>query len=184
LQLRDGSKEKDLDGLGLLAMCKVQKIPSIVVSANTSSYKPEYLHDTYGVYQSFDKANFSIHEFINTVNLLLGYKEPDTQKPMRSFQEIDELTFRTKWQILIDVSTDSYRKANQIINEMHRERMTLRGKYSDKDEEIFRQQLFNLDKAYKEQLELIRQATKLEDLNFLHPQILKDCSRWMAGLAL
>ena len=56
------------DGIGLLAVCKLSNIPSIVVSSNVSSKSEAKLKDQFGAKAVFSKGTFSEREFIDYVH--------------------------------------------------------------------------------------------------------------------
>lgn len=56
------------DGIGLLAVCKLSGIPSIVVSSNVSSKSEAKLKEQFGAKAVFSKGTFSEREFIEFVH--------------------------------------------------------------------------------------------------------------------
>lgn len=71
--LKGPGLENDLDGLGLLAQCKVSQIPTVVVSAQINSSEREtLLKSNYDVMAIFKKEEFNELLFLENVNRILG----------------------------------------------------------------------------------------------------------------
>jgi len=71
LSLDSGGDEENWDGLGLLALCRITKIPTIVVSGRLTQELKDQLRDQYGVMASFDKGALPVDELLASVEQAL-----------------------------------------------------------------------------------------------------------------
>ena len=92
-----------------------------------------------------------------------------------------ELEFRTKWQNLVDMVIESYKRAHAIINNKQYERRMARGRSSAEDEAFWLQQISELDQKYSTTMEGLSQASTIAELDRLHPEIVKECLKWVSG---
>jgi len=166
LRLAGSAIEENLDGLGLLAVCKMRRIPSIVVSGFLIQGLKDRLHDEFGVIASFDKDSFAEQEFLTAVRRALASPHLTPE-------------FHTKLQKLVDTVIEYYIRAHRIINDKQRERMIDKGRPSIQDEASWRQQISKLDQTYSTVMEKLRQASTIDELDKLHPEIVRECTEWV-----
>jgi CheY-like chemotaxis protein len=71
----------DLDGLGLLAQCKILGIPTIAISSSRIEVMREDLQNKYGVIESFSKHPFADGKFIQALHKAIGVTKQDRKPP-------------------------------------------------------------------------------------------------------
>lgn len=181
LRFSGSSIIENFDGLGLLAVCKNIGLPAIVVSAYLKRGMKARFHEQYGVIATFDKEAFPEQEFLAVVKQALAPREDHTDHLTSRMGEVGKLEFRTKLQSLIDTVFDYYKKAHTIINDKQRERRIARGRSVAEDEDLWLKQLGELDQEYNSIMVRLSQVGTIVELDELHPQVLKDCLKWVIG---
>ncbi len=183
LRLAGSTIKENWDGLGLLAVCEIRGIPSIVVSGFLTRELKNQLHDQFGVMACFDKAAFPEQEYLTVIReaLTSHHRVRDHESPQIKAKELIELEFHSRLQNLIDLVIDYYRRAYAMINDMQRERTTVRGRPSAEDEALWEQQLSELDQEYGIVIGRLSQVSSVDDLDRLRPEIIKECITWMVG---
>jgi DNA-binding NtrC family response regulator len=172
--------EESYDGLGLLAVCQGQGIPTIVVSGFLTPALKNQLRDQFQVTACFDKSPFTEQEFLAAVREALA---PHRRVRVR-LKEMNDLEFQTKLQNLVDTVIDYYIRANSMINDRQRERRIARGQPSTEDEALWEQQIHDLDNRYSTIVNKLSQINTIEELNRIHAEIIKECLKWVTGSTL
>lgn len=154
------------DGLGLLAICKIRKIPTVVVSGYITLGLGRRLYKEFGVVNSFDKANFSEDEFMESIEEALKspYRSPD---------------FRVNLNNLTETMEEYYKEAHSIIVNRHNQRTMVRGGLSISDEQIQKEEIKLLDQRYRTLSEKIMQVDSIDEVNNLRIEMIEESNSWM-----
>lgn len=183
LRLAGSAIEENWDGLGLLAVCEIRRIPSIVVSGFLTRDRKNRLRDQFGVIACFDKGDFADQEFLKVLRetLVFHRRVRDNDLLQMKVKELNELELHTRRQGLIDLAIEHYRRAYAVINDKQRERTIVRGQSSAEDEALWEQQLSELDRKFGTVMESLSQVSTVAKLDSLRPEIIKECIKWMRG---
>ncbi len=190
LRFADSRVEENYNGLGLLAVCKMWEIPAIVVSAFLTRGLKNQLHDQFGVVACFDKDRnardpFDEEEFLAVIKnaLVPSHRRVRGRGLLRMEMKgpRSEMEFQTKLQALVDIVIDYYRRAHAMVNDKHRERRIARGRPSAEDEALWEQQIREIDQKYSTAIDKLTQVSTLAELDALHPEIVKECLKWVSG---
>jgi DNA-binding NtrC family response regulator len=173
--------EENYDGLGLLAVCQIRGIPTIVVSGFLTRELKNQLHDQFQVTACFDKLPFIEQEFLATVREALAPRRRVKGHALLEVKETAELEFQTKLQKLVDTIIDYYGRAHTMINDKQRERRIARGRPCAEDEALWEQQIRDLDQKYSTTIDRLNQVNTIAELDSLHTEIVKECLRWVSG---
>jgi len=183
LRFADSSVPENYDGLGLLAVCQIRGIPTIVVSAFLTRELKNQLRDQFEVIACFDKRPFVEQEFLAAVREALTprrHVKGHTPLEMKA-KGPSELEFQTKLQNIVDTVIEYYRQAHVMINDKQRERRIARGRSSTEDEALWEQQIRELDQKYSTAIDRLSQVNTIAELDRLHPEIVKECLKWVTG---
>lgn len=183
LRLAGSTVEKNWDGLGLLAVCKMRGIPAIVVSGLLTRGLENQLIDQFGVLACFHKDAFAnaVQEFLTVIREALAPHRRVRGRGLLQMEGPGDVEFRTKLQTLVDTVIERYRQAHAIINDKQRERRIARGRPSAEDEALWEQQLRYLDQKYGTAIGKLNQVSTVDELDRLHPEIIRECMRWVIG---
>ena len=188
LRFADSPIEENYDGLGLLAVCKMRGIPTVVVSAFLTRELKNQLHDQFGVMTCFDKDSsardpFGEREFLAAIRntLASSHRRVRDHGLQMKVEELIELELHTRLQNLVDLVIDYYRRAYAMINDKQRERTITRGQPSAEDEALWEQQLSELEQKFRTVIERLSRVSTVAELDRLRPEIIKECIKWMRG---
>jgi hypothetical protein len=180
LSLENTFEEHNYDGLGLLAVCQLRDIPSIVVSGHLTPSIVTQLQTEFGVKAIFDKGDFSGYQqvFLNTIEreLTLQHKNSDKNDSHQT-QDVDEI-LSTKRQSLLDGAMDSYQQELNHINGLQRERIKIRGRIDPDDDAQWYMQIKKLDERYNLFKEKIRNAKTQKEIEYLHRELAEGFLKW------
>ena len=91
LNLKNGSEERNYDGMGLLAVCRLRSIPTIVVSGYLTQSITLQVQNEFGVRAVFDKSTFVdyVQHFLDAVKNELTLQSKKVVKGSSRFEDVD-----------------------------------------------------------------------------------------------
>lgn len=181
LRLESEAIESNYNGLGLLALCKVNKIPTIVVSGFLNSKLKNHLEIDYKVQKAFDKKMFSEEEFIKAVHsAAISPTEDVDGDPAQALRETALLVI--KLETLTNMVNERYQEAYFFINEKQKDRQRIRGKTDPDDEAIWLEEHKQLGQSHQKVIASLIGVHNLSEFEEVQVEVIKECGGWMSGL--
>lgn len=183
LNLENGSEERNYDGMGLLAVCRLRSIPTVVVSGYLTQSITLQMLNEFGVKAVFDKSTFvdNAQRFLDVVKKELTLQSKKAVKGDSRVGDVDAIKFASKQQVLIGNAIDNYKKAMSHINELQDERVKIRRRVDPNDEALWLHQIKELDEKSETFIDKIKNAKTQEELEDLHRELTEEFLKWLNG---
>ncbi|MDP1624299.1 MAG: hypothetical protein Q8L64_00870 [bacterium] len=183
LRLGNVTEEPNYDGMGLLAVCRLRNIPTVVVSGYLTQSITSQVQNEFGVKAVFDKSNFAdrAQYFLDVVKKELALQGKKAVKGDSRIGDVDAIKFSSKQQILIGNTIDHYKKAMSHINELQDERVRIRRRVDPNDEALWLHQIKELDEKSETFINKIKNAKTQEEIEDLHRELTEEFLKWLNG---
>lgn len=166
------------EGYALLAVCKLVKIPTIVITGFLVEGLRDALIRQTGTLACFGKATFDGQEFLTIVGNVLSRAGGQYLNTIHD-PKADEVILETRLRETLGMIERYYRDASIRINEKYDKQLKiLRTRWSDKHDQRWHLDLQKLDEEYKDLISQVLEVTTLEDLVMLLRAIRKTVSVW------
>ncbi|MBP8291537.1 MAG: response regulator [Caldilineaceae bacterium] len=184
LRLAGSDIVDNFDGLGLLAVCRVAEIPTIVVSAYVNHQLTEQLKTKFGVLAAFNKGAFNSVDFrrIAIGATLMGTYLQTTGS---TSSETSSTEFRHRIQALSDTVMEYYSESYRAINQRARERNAiLSNNKLASDDEKWKREVEELTLRHKQMMQQIAAMKSISEVESTQNMILQECMTWQAGFII
>jgi CheY-like chemotaxis protein len=163
LRLVEHDDTGNFDGLGLVALCALRQIPTVVVSGYLASDVRHALVKEFGVTTFLHKASFREEQFVLEIHRLTNRSHVSNLRNEVHQESLGDYNLTQEVRTLGNLLVERYTTAFHAINEHYRKRCESAGQLPAIEKAPWIQELDALDKKFHDMHEqLARTRTRME----------------------